>query len=233
LNNNEIKNCVDLCLSKELICDDIHSQVGLSVDFVLKSSLIRQTLDNITCVMLFFEGFEKIFNEHKGIYSGVIDKSQLQFNDKYNNQKLLEKDKSKLPEKSTKNNSSSQQINEDKTENKDSRKIKTANGMVKKTSILLNKNSAMASSMVSNEIKEKEKSNSNKQYEQSMGGMTSTNFPYTKNLSSTSKQNSKSNYEEAYNNKISSQLNESLPNNPSTTKNSKSKNIGFFEINKK
>ncbi len=62
-----------MCLSKEIIAEDAHTQVGLCVDFILKNSLIRQTLDNITCVMLFFEGFEKIFNEHKSFYSGNND----------------------------------------------------------------------------------------------------------------------------------------------------------------
>ena len=65
-----------MCLSKDIIANDAHTQVGLCVDFVLKNSLIRQTLDNITCVMLFFEGYEKIYNEYKAFFSGNTDSKQ-------------------------------------------------------------------------------------------------------------------------------------------------------------
>ena len=41
---------------------NIHSQSGIAVDMIIKSSLSRKTLDNVTCVLIGFENFEKIFN---------------------------------------------------------------------------------------------------------------------------------------------------------------------------
>lgn len=42
-------------------CKNIHLQSGTAVDMVIKSSLVRRTLDNVTCVMIAFSNFEKIF----------------------------------------------------------------------------------------------------------------------------------------------------------------------------
>lgn len=51
-----------------MMLKDIHSQTGMSVDMILKSSLKRQSMDNITSVMLTFEGFEKKFQDIKDKY---------------------------------------------------------------------------------------------------------------------------------------------------------------------
>jgi hypothetical protein len=40
-------------------CKDVHLQCGLSIDMIIKSSLVRKTLDNVTCVMIAFENFHK------------------------------------------------------------------------------------------------------------------------------------------------------------------------------
>ncbi len=42
-------------------CKNIHIQSGLSVDMVIKSSLVRRTLDNVTLVMITFSNFERLF----------------------------------------------------------------------------------------------------------------------------------------------------------------------------
>ena len=42
--------------------DNIHTQSGLILDMIIKSSLLRNSLDNVTCVFLAFSNFEKYFN---------------------------------------------------------------------------------------------------------------------------------------------------------------------------
>lgn len=267
-----------MCLSKDLITNDIHAQVGLSVDFVLKTSLIRQTLDNITTVMLFFEGFEKVFNLHKQKYSDKKDKKDsTREKDSQSN-----KDKESNTSNKVSSTSSTKPSNSDKHDKDEnsSRKIKTANGMIKKSNLLLPKNSTSHSSIVSNEIKEKEKGStpkysthghSNSNYNSNRGegntglvqgiqgmGMNSTfNYKTTGsksgggnnlNINSSGNLNSamnstvgpvssvhydsnnnpnKTDYK--YQNKLG-EVNETSP-LPSTTKNSKSKNMGFFKNN--
>lgn len=65
LSNEEIKTCIDFCFENDLLTKDIHSQTGISVDLILKTSLKRKSMDNITCVMLTFEGFERKFQLNK------------------------------------------------------------------------------------------------------------------------------------------------------------------------
>ena len=42
---------------------NIHSQSGIAVDMIMKSSLSRKSLDNVTCVLICFENFETVFNK--------------------------------------------------------------------------------------------------------------------------------------------------------------------------
>jgi hypothetical protein len=44
---------------------NLHSQTGLAVDMIMKSSLARKTLDNITCVVVAFDNFESHFFNKK------------------------------------------------------------------------------------------------------------------------------------------------------------------------
>lgn len=120
-----------MCFSKEIITKDIHAQAGISVDLILKTSLRRQSMDNITCVMLTFEGFEKIFKEAK---EAAASNSSVE-------EKILSKQAS----------SASTEIKE-KIDERGTRKIKTANGMTKKTTLSLAKN--LTSSIVSQDMKE-------------------------------------------------------------------------------
>lgn len=39
----------------------IHSQCSVAVDMIIKTSLVRKTLDNVTCVLIAFENMEKLF----------------------------------------------------------------------------------------------------------------------------------------------------------------------------
>lgn len=47
----------------------IHGQCALGVDMVMKSSLVRRTLDNVTILLVGFQNFESIFNEQSNIKS--------------------------------------------------------------------------------------------------------------------------------------------------------------------
>jgi len=141
-----------MCLSKDLITEDIHTQVGLNVDFILKSSLARQSLDNITAVMLAFEGFEQLFTDHKNIYSNKTSVNTLTINN--SNSKL-----NSFNTTSTKVTTNSSKVDTDLAN--PNRKLKSANGMIKKATFSLVKNSSLTSSYVSSEIKEKEKLSNN------------------------------------------------------------------------
>jgi protein phosphatase 2C family protein 2/3 len=65
LTNKEVSDCVFLTLNEDIKEKNIHCQSALAVDMIMKSSLVRKTLDNITCVLLVFEHFESIWlNRH-------------------------------------------------------------------------------------------------------------------------------------------------------------------------
>jgi serine/threonine protein phosphatase PrpC len=63
LNNEDITKCVFLTLSETFRKETIHQQCGLAVDLIMKSALLRKTLDNITCLMICLAGFEEKYNE--------------------------------------------------------------------------------------------------------------------------------------------------------------------------
>jgi hypothetical protein len=48
------------------VANNIHKQTGMSVEYILKNSLLRRTLDNVTVVMISFKNFKKaVFGEDK------------------------------------------------------------------------------------------------------------------------------------------------------------------------
>jgi hypothetical protein len=56
------------------VSSNVHKQCGLGVEYVLKNSLVRRTLDNVTVVMIAFSNFKKIaFGGEKSV---VADKSK-------------------------------------------------------------------------------------------------------------------------------------------------------------
>lgn len=61
--NEDIVECIWLP-TKYKREENIHIQAGVGVDMILKTSLAKKSLDNITCVLLVFEGFEfKFLND--------------------------------------------------------------------------------------------------------------------------------------------------------------------------
>ncbi len=60
-------------------CQNLHQQCGLSVDMVIKSSLSRKSLDNVTCVMIAFENFQnELFPENKIETKTILKKQNTQ-----------------------------------------------------------------------------------------------------------------------------------------------------------
>jgi len=63
LSNRDIIQLVWSTTNKEIIGNNIHEQVGVCVDTVIKTSLLRQSMDNVTCIFIAFQNFQKtIFN---------------------------------------------------------------------------------------------------------------------------------------------------------------------------
>jgi hypothetical protein len=45
----------------------VHQMTGLGVDYLLKNSMLRRTLDNVTAVMISFKGFKHaVFGDEQG-----------------------------------------------------------------------------------------------------------------------------------------------------------------------
>lgn len=205
LSNEEIKSCIDLCLQKEHITKDIHTQAGLSIDLILKTSLKRQSMDNITCVMLTFEGFEALFSQIKETISRTGEDKQITLS------------------------SSQNFINMDsKQEPTNSRKIKTANGMIKKP-LSLAKN--LSTSIVSNDIKDQGTSS---QVQNVCGTTTHKNslIIASRIMDGMKSGSSQSKYEEnqattVIKSKLKEDLSLPVSSIPSTAKNSKSKPVIF------
>jgi hypothetical protein len=48
------------------LASNIHKQSGMAVEYILKNSLLRRTLDNVTVVMIAFSNFKHaVFGESK------------------------------------------------------------------------------------------------------------------------------------------------------------------------
>lgn len=57
LNNEETSQCVWNSVSNEPK-DSVHTQCGVGVEYILKNSLLRKSLDNVTIVMIAFSSFK-------------------------------------------------------------------------------------------------------------------------------------------------------------------------------
>jgi len=58
---NSVKDNKSLCFAS-----NIHKQSGMGVEYILKNSLLRRTLDNVTVVMISFNNFKHaVFGQSK------------------------------------------------------------------------------------------------------------------------------------------------------------------------
>lgn len=62
LTNNEVSECVWLGLN-EIKSDSIHLSCAAGCDMIMKTSLIKQTFDNISCIVICFENYENTYNK--------------------------------------------------------------------------------------------------------------------------------------------------------------------------
>jgi len=65
--NEEVIKCAWMSRDDSLKVNNIHIQCGIAVDLILKTSLLRKTLDNVTCILVAFCNFENLFNEREVI----------------------------------------------------------------------------------------------------------------------------------------------------------------------
>jgi len=63
----------------------VHAVCGISIDMIIKSALSRKSLDNVTCAIIAFENFERIFN-----YSELTDNYNLRENNQTSHQPNME-----------------------------------------------------------------------------------------------------------------------------------------------
>jgi serine/threonine protein phosphatase PrpC len=60
MTNEDISNCVWLSCEAAKQVDNVHHFCGLGVEGILKNSLYRQSLDNVTVVMVAFRNFQRV-----------------------------------------------------------------------------------------------------------------------------------------------------------------------------
>ena len=77
LTDQEVTECIWLSLQETIREKNIHLQCGVAVDLVLKSSLLRKSLDNVTCVLIVFENFEKCYNNNASNFNFSTHNSAL------------------------------------------------------------------------------------------------------------------------------------------------------------
>ena len=69
LNNQDTVQWVWNSVKDSLHKNQVHNQWALGVEYVIKNSLLKKTLDNVTVVMVAFNGFEKYINH----FDEIID----------------------------------------------------------------------------------------------------------------------------------------------------------------
>jgi hypothetical protein len=68
LSNKDIKDCVWMTTNEMIRSKTLHNQCGIGVDMIIKSSLSRKSLDNVTCLMIAFENYARILNLSENNY---------------------------------------------------------------------------------------------------------------------------------------------------------------------
>jgi len=62
MDNKEIVESVYISTQSQVRAKDLHSQCGVALDLIMKTSLARRSLDNVTGVIITFEKFQKFFD---------------------------------------------------------------------------------------------------------------------------------------------------------------------------
>ncbi len=79
LSNEDVSDCVWMTMKNEIRARNIHNHSALIVDMIIKSCMMRNGLDNLTCSIITFSNFEKSFNKlefgrEEGIGKSDIEK---------------------------------------------------------------------------------------------------------------------------------------------------------------
>ena len=71
--------------TKESKTKNIHKQCGVGVDMVMKTSLVRRSLDNVTVVIIAFSNFEKLFIREESSKEPKSNEDKQEINITFNN----------------------------------------------------------------------------------------------------------------------------------------------------
>jgi hypothetical protein len=63
MSDKDVGECFWLTVRDGLKANSLHLQCSLAIDMIIKTSLVRKTLDNVTCVIIAFENLERLFNK--------------------------------------------------------------------------------------------------------------------------------------------------------------------------
>lgn len=94
LSNQEIIEAIWQTTSEETRANSIHFQCAIAVDMIIKSAMIRKTFDNVTFVIIAFNGLNSIFETNpleKSTPMKAESNSDQQSNNKVNNAQSLNK----------------------------------------------------------------------------------------------------------------------------------------------
>ena len=81
LNNDEIIQSLWLTTKHPIKAKSIHEQCSVGVDMIIKTSMIRKTFDNVTCVMIAFTNFENLFKSNNKTSENLkTEKNQIKEN---------------------------------------------------------------------------------------------------------------------------------------------------------
>lgn len=81
LSNQEILDSIWMTTTNDVRKDNISSQSALGVDMIMKAALSRKASDNITCILITFKNFNKIF--HKSISSAINERPSNKINTQF------------------------------------------------------------------------------------------------------------------------------------------------------
>jgi len=111
LNNKEVVDCVWMTMKESPRAKNLHIQCGMAVDMVLKTSLVRRTLDNVTAVMIAFPNMETYFNGGNTNISQSYMTPNTNIEKNYKSNQTSEQKKNLIPSTNPTSNNSSNNNN--------------------------------------------------------------------------------------------------------------------------
>jgi serine/threonine protein phosphatase PrpC len=81
ISNEEISEAVWMTQERMTTQSNIHTQAGMGLDMIMKTALARRSLDNITCVFIGFENWEKVIEKRVSLLSCIKIDSRKESNE--------------------------------------------------------------------------------------------------------------------------------------------------------